>query len=39
MLINAARVLLTGKAVAPGIFQVMVTLGRERVVQRLRRPF
>jgi len=39
LLINAARVLLTGKAVAPGIFQVMVTLGREQVVQRLRRSF
>jgi glutamyl-tRNA synthetase len=39
LLINAARVLLTGKAVAPGIFQVMVTLGRERTVNRLRRTF
>jgi glutamyl-tRNA synthetase len=39
LLINAARVLLTGKAVAPGIFQVMVTLGRERTLNRLRRTF
>ena len=27
LLINASRVLLTGKAVAPGIFEVMVALG------------
>jgi glutamyl-tRNA synthetase len=39
LLINACRVLLTGKSVAPGIFQVMVALGQERTVQRLRRPF
>jgi glutamyl-tRNA synthetase len=37
LLINAARVALTGQAVAPGLFQVMVTLGQERVVRRLRR--
>jgi len=37
LLINASRVLLTGKAVAPGIFEVMVTLGQERTIQRLRR--
>jgi len=37
LLINAARVALTGQAVAPGLFDVMVTLGRERVVARLRR--
>ncbi len=35
LLINAARALLTGKAVAPGIFEVMVALGRERTVARL----
>ena len=35
LLINAARVLLTGTAVAPGIFEVMVALGIERTVQRL----
>jgi len=37
LLINAARVALTGQAVAPGLFDVMVTLGRERVASRLRR--
>lgn len=36
LLINAARVALTGKAVAPGIFDVMVALGREKTVDRLR---
>jgi glutamyl-tRNA synthetase len=39
LLINASRVLLTGRAVAPGIFEVMVALGQARTVQRLRRPF
>jgi len=39
LLINASRVLLTGKAVAPGIFEVMVALGQTRTVQRLRRPW
>ena len=37
LLINAARVLLTGKAVAPGIFEVMIILGRERTVTRLQK--
>ncbi|HEV2351307.1 MAG TPA: glutamate--tRNA ligase [Terriglobia bacterium] len=37
LLINASRVALTGQAVAPGLFEVMVTLGRERVVNRLQR--
>ena len=37
VLINASRVALTGQAVAPGLFEVMVALGRERVVERLRR--
>ena len=37
LLINAARVSLTGKAVAPGIFEVMVALGRDKTVERLRR--
>lgn len=37
LLINAARVALTGQAVAPGLFEVMTALGRERVVGRLRR--
>jgi glutamyl-tRNA synthetase len=37
VLINATRVALTGQAVAPGLFAVMVTLGQERVVKRLQR--
>jgi glutamyl-tRNA synthetase len=37
LLINASRVALTGKAVAPGIFDVMVVLGRQKTVSRLRR--
>ena len=37
VLINGARVALTGQAVAPGLFEVMLALGRERVVGRLRR--
>jgi glutamyl-tRNA synthetase len=37
LLINASRVALTGQAVAPGLFDVMVVLGRERTVARLRR--
>ena len=37
LLINAARVSLTGKAVAPGIFDVMVALGRDKTVGRLRK--
>src|SRR5437667_878857 len=37
LLINAARVALTGQAVAPGLFDVMAVLGRSRVVERLRR--
>ena len=37
LLINAARVALTGQAVAPGLFEVMAALGRDRVVARLRR--
>jgi len=37
LLINASRVALTGQAVAPGLFEVMTVLGRERVVTRLRR--
>lgn len=34
-LINGARVALTGQAVAPSLFAVMVNLGKRRVVQRL----
>jgi glutamyl-tRNA synthetase len=37
LLINATRVALTGQAVAPGLFDVMAVLGRERVLERLRR--
>ncbi len=37
VLINAARVALTGQAVAPGLFEVMVALGLQRVVGRLHR--
>lgn len=36
LLINASRVALTGKAVAPGIFDVIVVLGRAKTVSRLR---
>lgn len=37
LLINATRVALTGQAVAPSLFEVMVALGQGRVVDRLRR--
>jgi glutamyl-tRNA synthetase len=37
LLINAARTALTGQSVGPGIFDIMVTLGRRRSVERLRR--
>jgi len=36
-LINGARVALTGQAVAPSLFAVMVNLGREKTVARLKR--
>jgi glutamyl-tRNA synthetase len=36
-LINGARVALTGQAVAPSLFAVMVNLGREKTVARLQR--
>ena len=35
VLINGARVALTGQGVAPSLFAVMVALGQERVVKRL----
>jgi glutamyl-tRNA synthetase len=35
VLINGARVALTGQAVAPSLFEVMVALGKDRVVARL----
>jgi glutamyl-tRNA synthetase len=37
LLINAARVAIVGRAVAPPLFDTMTTLGRERVLARLRR--
>jgi glutamyl-tRNA synthetase len=37
LLINAARTALTGQSVGPGMFDIMVTLGRERSINRLRR--
>jgi glutamyl-tRNA synthetase len=37
LLINATRVALTGQAVAPSLFELMVALGHDRVVARLRR--
>jgi glutamyl-tRNA synthetase len=37
LLINATRVALTGQAVAPSLFEVMLALGHDRVVARLRR--
>jgi glutamyl-tRNA synthetase len=35
VLINGARVALTGQGVAPSLFAVMVALGKQRVVERL----
>jgi glutamyl-tRNA synthetase len=35
LLINAARTALTGSAVSPGIFEVIVAIGRDRTVRRL----
>jgi glutamyl-tRNA synthetase len=35
-LINGSRVALTGQAVAPSLFAVMLALGKDRVVQRLK---
>ena len=37
VLIGAVRLAVTGRSNAPGIFDVLVTLGRERTVQRLNR--
>ena len=37
VLIGAVRLALTGRSQAPGIFDVLVTLGRERTVERLDR--
>jgi glutamyl-tRNA synthetase len=37
MLINATRVAIVGRAVAPPLFDTMVALGKERVIARLRK--
>ena len=37
LLINATRVCIVGRAVAPPLFESMVVLGKERVVSRIRR--
>ena len=37
LLINATRVAIVGRAVAPPLFDTMVVLGKSRVVERLRR--
>jgi glutamyl-tRNA synthetase len=37
LLINATRVAIVGRAVAPPLFETMVVLGKDRVVARLRR--
>jgi glutamyl-tRNA synthetase len=37
LLINAARTALTGQSVGPGMFDIMVALGRESTVERLLR--
>ncbi|MGA9884755.1 MAG: glutamate--tRNA ligase [Candidatus Acidiferrales bacterium] len=36
LLINATRVAIVGRAVAPPLFETMVTIGKDRVVARLR---
>ncbi len=37
LLINATRVAIVGRAVAPPLFETMIVLGKDRVVSRLRR--
>jgi glutamyl-tRNA synthetase len=37
VLINGARVALTGQGVAPSLFAVMMALGKDRTVERLKR--
>lgn len=37
LLINALRVALTGQGVAPGLFEIMIALGRERSLARIKR--
>ncbi len=36
ILINGMRTVLTGQLAGPGMFDILITLGRDRVVQRLR---
>jgi glutamyl-tRNA synthetase len=36
ILINGARVVVTGQAAGPGLFEVLAAVGRDRVAQRLR---
>ena len=37
LLINATRVAIVGRAVAPPLFETMVVLGKQRVIERIRR--
>ena len=37
ILINGIRTAVTGQAVGPGLFDIVITLGQDRVVQRLRK--
>lgn len=37
VLINGARTVITGQAVGPGIFEVLIAIGQARVVSRLRK--
>ncbi len=37
LLINASRTALTGQSVGPGMFEIMLTLGQEKTVERLKK--
>jgi len=37
VLIHATRVAMTGRTTSPGLFEMLVLLGRKRVVERLER--
>jgi glutamyl/glutaminyl-tRNA synthetase len=37
VLINGVRTAVTGQAVGPGIFELLAILGKERVIERLRK--
>jgi glutamyl-tRNA synthetase len=39
LLINGSRVLLTGRSASPPIFDVMVMLGQNRTVERLKKSY